>query len=196
MVYYFISFMIGFFFGIIPFSYIIARIKGVDLKNVGSGNIGATNLGRSLGLTFFVLGFILDSLKGLVPVLLVQSISLSGALAGAGAIFGHIFNPFFQFRGGKGVSTTIGVAIGLAPLSFGIALIVWIIIYFSTFFVSLASISLAVILPLAMLILQEAEFLDRILIIIIALFVIYAHRTNINRLLKKSEPKTIFWRKK
>lgn len=195
-VHYFISFIIGFCFGIIPFSYIIARIKGIDLKKVGSGNIGATNLGRSLGLPFFLLGFILDGLKGLVPVLLANALLLPGALAGAGAILGHIFNPFFQFRGGKGVSTTIGVAIALIPRSFFSSLIIWIIVYLATYLVSLASIIFAAALPLVAIILQDGATLDRIFILIIALFVIYAHRANIRRLLNREEPKTIFWKKK
>jgi glycerol-3-phosphate acyltransferase PlsY len=195
MAYYTISFFIGFFFGIIPFSYIIARVRGIDLKTVGSGNIGATNLGRALGLPFFVLGFILDGLKGLIPVLLAKELALSAAVAGAGAILGHIFNPLFQFRGGKGVSTTIGVAVGLTPVAFIISLIIWLGIYLSTYLVSFASMILALALPLIALIIHEGHSIDRILLIIIALFVIYAHRMNIKRLIKREEPKTIFWKK-
>jgi glycerol-3-phosphate acyltransferase PlsY len=195
MVYYTISFFIGFFFGIIPFSYIIARIKGIDLKTVGSGNIGATNLGRSLGLPFFFLGFILDGLKGLTPVLLAKGFTLSAAGAGAGAICGHIFNPLFHWRGGKGVSTTIGVAIGLTPIAFVISLIIWIIIYMSTYLVSFASVIFAIVLPLSAFIMHEGQTIDRLLLFVIALAVIFAHRTNIKRLIKKEEPKTIFWKK-
>jgi len=193
---YIISFIIGFCFGIIPFAYIIGRIKGVDLKKIGSGNIGATNLGRSLGFPFFILGFALDGVKGLIPVLLTQSFSFPAALAGAGAILGHIFNPFFGFKGGKGVSTTIGVALGLIPKSFLISLLIWIVVYLITYFVSLASISLACTLPIIAIILHEGQTLDRILILIIALFIIYAHRANIRRLLHREEPKTILWRKR
>lgn len=193
---YIISFIIGFGFGIIPFSYIIALIKGVNLKKVGSGNIGATNLGRAFGLPFFILGFVLDGLKGLVPVLLVKTFYYPAALAGAGAMFGHIFNPFFAFRGGKGVSTTIGVTIGLVPKSFLFSLTVWIIVYLATYIVSLASISFAVVLAIITIILHEAELIDRIFILIMALFVIYSHRSNIKRLIKKQEAKTILWRKK
>ncbi len=191
-----ISFIIGFGFGMIPFSYIIGLMKGIDLKNVGSGNIGATNLGRALGLPFFILGFVLDGLKGLVPVLLVKTFSYPAALAGAGALFGHIFNPFFRFHGGKGVSTTIGVAIGIVPKSFTISLAIWIAVYLTTFTVALASISFAVVLPILTIVLHEAVLLDRIFIIIMALLIIYAHRSNIRRLINKEEPKTILWRKR
>lgn len=193
---YIISFIIGFGFGIIPFSYILARIKGINLKEVGSGNIGTSNLGRFLGFPFFILGFVLDGLKGLVPILLVKSFYYPTALAGAGAILGHIFNPFFRFRGGKGVSTTIGVAIGLMPKSFVISLAAWIIVYLATYIIALASISFAVTLPIITTILQEAELIDRIFILIMALLIIYAHRSNIKRIIKKEEPRTILWRKK
>jgi glycerol-3-phosphate acyltransferase PlsY len=195
MIYYTISFFIGFFFGMIPFSYLIARIKGIDLKTVGSGNIGATNLGRSLGLSFFLLGFILDGLKGLTPVLLARGLTLSAAVAGAGAICGHIFNPLFHWRGGKGVSTTIGVAIGLTPIAFVLSLIVWIVIYMSTYLVSFASVIFVIVLPLSAFIMHEGQTIDRLLLLVIALVVIFTHRTNMKRLLKKEEPKTIFWKK-
>jgi len=193
---YIVSFLLGFIFGIIPFSYLIGRIKGVDLKKVGSGNIGATNLSRSLGIQFFILGFILDGVKGLIPVLIAKALFSSGSMAAAGAIIGHIFNPFFGFKGGKGVSTTIGVAIGLIPRSFFISIIIWLGIYLITYLVSLASIIFAVVLPLVAITLQDGKPLDRIFAFIIALFIIYAHRTNIKRLLHRKEPKTIFWRKK
>ncbi len=192
---YVLAFMIGFAFGIIPFSYIIARMKGVDLTKVGSGNIGATNLGRFLGPPFFVLGFVLDGLKGLVPVLLVKSSNYPAAMAGAGAILGHIFNPFFRFQGGKGVSTTIGVAIGLVPKSFIISLAGWIAVYLLTYIVALASISFAVTLPIITFVLHESALLDRILIIIMALLIVYAHRSNIRRLVNREEPKIVLWRR-
>lgn len=192
---YVLAFIIGFAFGIIPFSYIIARVKGINLTKVGSGNIGATNLGRFLGPPFFVLGFILDGLKGLVPVLLAKSSYYPAAMAGAGAILGHIFNPIFRFQGGKGVSTTIGVAIGLVPKSFIISLAGWIAVYLLTYIVALASISFAVVLPIITFVLHESALLDRILILIMALLIVYAHRSNIRRLVKKEEPKIVLWRK-
>jgi glycerol-3-phosphate acyltransferase PlsY len=193
---YLISFIIGFVFGMIPFSYIIGRLKGINLKTIGSGNIGATNLGRALGPPFFLIGFVLDGLKGLVPVLLVKALTYPAALAGAGAMLGHIFNPFFGFKGGKGVSTTIGVGIGLVPRSFLISLVIWIIVYLASFIVALASISFAVVLPIFAFIFQEATVIDRIFILIMALLIVYAHRPNIKRIINKKEPKTIIWRRK
>ncbi|KPK63081.1 hypothetical protein AMJ83_08400 [candidate division WOR_3 bacterium SM23_42] len=189
-----ISFIIGFVFGMIPFSYMLGLIRGVDLRKVGSGNIGATNLGRALGFPFFAGGFLLDALKGLIPVLLTNSLYGIGTFAGAGAILGHIFNPIFRFRGGKGVATAIGVAVALMIKSFALALGIWILVYLSTYLVSLASICFAVALPLLAIILQEGVPGDRILFIIIAVIVIFSHRSNITRLLNNKEPKTILWR--
>ena len=196
MVAYILSFLLGLVFGMIPFSYIIGILRGVDLRKTGSGNIGATNLGRELGFSFFIIGFILDALKGIIPVMLSHSLFATGTLAGAGAIVGHVFNPFFGFRGGKGVATTIGVAIALLTRSFALALGVWLVVYLLTFFVSLASISFAVALPVFALLLGDGAAGDRFLFIIITVLIIYAHRTNIARLVNRKEPKTVIWRRK
>ncbi|MGB9720824.1 MAG: glycerol-3-phosphate acyltransferase [bacterium] len=190
------SFVIGVLFGTIPFSYLLGIIKGVDLKKTGSGNIGATNLGRSLGIVYFIIGFMLDGLKGLVPVLIAQHCDFIPGFAGAGAILAHIFNPIFAFKGGKGVSTTIGVALGIVPKPFLISIIVWLIIYLTTFFVSLASISLAIVLPVTTFLVGDTGTSERILILIIGILIIFSHRSNIKRLFNKTEPKTFFWGKK
>jgi len=190
-----IAFFLGACFGVIPFSYLIARIRGTNLRSTGSGNIGATNLGRAMGLPFFIIGFILDGLKGLVPVILAQNLAYPAACAGAGAILGHIFNPLFAFRGGKGVSTTIGVALALMPRSFVVAMAVWVVTYLVTSIVSLASLAFAVSLVLVSFIFAEATPFDRIFIIVMAFFIIVAHRANIARLLQGQEPKTNIWRK-
>lgn len=191
-----ISFVIGILFGMIPFSYLLGLMKGVDLKRTGSGNIGATNLGRSLGLTFFTIGFLLDAMKGFLPVMITRSLNLYPAFAGAGAILGHIFNPIFNFKGGKGVSTTIGVALSIVVQPFLIAIAVWLIIYLSTNIVSIASISMAIILSIATFLIGKSELSEKILILIISILVIYAHRSNIKRIINGTEPKTILWRKK
>ncbi|MDH4211575.1 MAG: glycerol-3-phosphate 1-O-acyltransferase PlsY [candidate division WOR-3 bacterium] len=196
MVKYFLSFLIGLLFGIVPFSYMLGMLRGVDIRKTGSGNIGATNLGRNLGFPFFVLGFLLDALKGVVPVILSQSLLDTGTFAGAGAILGHIFNPFFGFRGGKGVATTIGVAVSLAAKSFGLSLGIWLLVYLTTMLVSLASLCFAVALPLFSFILHDGAVADRLLFILVAIMVFFAHRHNIERLLRGREPKTVLWRRK
>lgn len=191
-----LSFGIGLLCGIIPFSYLLGRLKGVDLKQTGSGNIGATNLGRSLGVTFFIIGFLLDGIKGFLPVLIAKSSNLIPIISGAGAILGHVFNPFFKFKGGKGVATTIGVLLGIVPLQFVISIVVWLIVYLSTYIVSLASVSIAVALPITTFVLNKSSVSEKIFILFICILIIFAHRTNIKRLFNKTEPKTVFWRKK
>ncbi|MEO0184517.1 MAG: glycerol-3-phosphate acyltransferase [candidate division WOR-3 bacterium] len=191
-----LSLIIGILFGIIPFSYLLGILKGVDLKKTGSGNIGATNLGRSLGLSYFIIGFLLDGIKGLVPVLIAQHYNLVQGFAGAGAILGHVFNPFFGFKGGKGVSTTIGVALGIVPTPFLISLVVWLIVYLGTYFVSVASISLAIVLPITTFLFGKTGLVEKILILAISILIIFSHRSNIKRLFNKTEPKTFFWGKK
>lgn len=138
----------------------------------------------------------LDGLKGIAPVLLAGAFSFSPGFAGIGAIAGHIFNPLFRFRGGKGVSTTIGVALGLAPLSFLLAIGVWLIVYLLTRIVSLASLCLAITLPVIIIITKETDSMTRFLIAIICLFVILAHYKNIRRLIAGQEPTTVFGKKK
>ncbi len=195
MIIYLIPFIIGFGLGMIPFSYLIGHLKGVNLRNTGSGNIGATNLGRVLGLKFFLLGFILDGLKGIIAVIIARNLCYEPSIAAISAILGHIFNPFFKMRGGKGVATTLGVVLILCPKAFLGALIIWLIIYFSTYLVSLASISAAICLPIISFALNFGNTTERIFFIVISIFIVYAHRPNIKRLLSRKEPKTILWRK-
>ena len=192
---YILSFVVGFLFGMVPFSYMLGLLRGVNLRKTGSGNIGATNLGRTLGFGFFAIGFILDALKGMIPVLLSLHLLSTGTLAGAGAILGHVFNPFFGFHGGKGVATAIGVGLALITKSFALALGVWLIVYLATFLVSLASLCFAVTLPVFSILLGEGTTGDRLLFIVIAILIIYAHRANIARLIKQKEPKTFLWRR-
>lgn len=186
----------GYAAGMIPFAYLIGRLKGVDIRTTGSGNIGATNLGRNLGLPYFLAGFVLDALKGLGPVLAAPLLQLIPGGVGAGAILGHIFNPLFGFRGGKGVSTTIGVALGLVPLSFVAGIGVWVIIYLTTFWVSLASIGFALVIAVATWFVPGIEPGVRIFIAVLAALVIAAHHSNIKRILTGTERRTVLWNKR
>jgi len=191
-----VSFLLGWLSGIIPFCYILGRIKGVNLTKVGSKNIGATNLGRSCGPVFFIIGFLLDGLKGLAPVLIARSFMLPAMSAGAGTIIGHVFNPFFRGRGGKGVSTVIGVALGLVPRAFLIAFGAWLILYITTLVVSIASLGLAIILPAIAFLIDDGSMLDRVFLLVLCILIIIAHRKNIQRLLQGTEPKTRLWKKR
>ncbi len=195
--------------GAVPFAYIIARAHGKDLRTIGSGNIGATNLARAVGRPWAYVCFALDVLKGFVPMLAVRVIlgtpngplPLAGwLLVGVAAILGHVFPVYLGFKGGKGVATSLGVALGLWPyftLCGLIALAVWVGVVLVWRYVSLASICAAVTFPLALLvgIVVRPDWtfsgLWPLLIaaVVIPLFVILRHRTNIQRLLAGTESK-------
>jgi glycerol-3-phosphate acyltransferase PlsY len=106
--------------GSIPFGMVVARAKGVNLRAVGSGNIGATNVARALGKTWAIIVLLLDAAKGFVPVKVGQHLGLSPravAVAGVAAVIGHMFTIFLRGRGGKGVATSLGVALALSPVA-------------------------------------------------------------------------------
>jgi glycerol-3-phosphate acyltransferase PlsY len=136
--------------GSIPFGWIIARAKGVNIREVGSGNIGATNVGRALGKPFAVLVFILDFAKGFVPVWLTppgHSTHWPLAVVALLTVIGHNYPIWLGFKGGKGVATSAGALSVLLPVTVLVAAAVWALIYFSTRYVSLASLGCAVSLP-------------------------------------------------
>jgi glycerol-3-phosphate acyltransferase PlsY len=195
--------------GSIPFGLIIAKAHGKNLREIGSGNIGATNVSRALGRKWAYFCFLLDVLKGLVPtltaVLLISSPPTTAELllalaVGCAAVLGHILPIYIKFKGGKGVATSFGVALGLWPYytvcaSFTIA--VWTVVVLIWRYVSLASITASVAFPLtlisAILIMPEWVFsnLWPLLIVAIAMpiMVIARHRTNIKRLIAGTESK-------
>ncbi len=196
--------------GSTPFGVLIARAKGVDLRAAGSGNVGATNVGRVIGRTWGLICFFLDVLKGLMPVLAVgmvlqrdgeltaseQCAWLTVALA---AVFGHVLSFWLKFRGGKGVATSLGVLLGLwpyftVPAAVGLAL--WAAVTLKWRYVSLGSIVAAGVLP--MLFVVEclivgwplAKFYPLLCFAVVAAgMVILRHRTNIVRLLRGQENK-------
>jgi acyl-phosphate glycerol 3-phosphate acyltransferase len=141
-----IAFLASYFAGSIPFGYLIARFHGIDIRKAGSGNIGATNVTRSLGKAVGALVFVLDFAKGAVPVWIAGSVGGESGLAevaGISALIGHMFPIWLQFRGGKGVATGAGVVSILLPLPALIGLLCWIATLVATRFVSLASIAAA-----------------------------------------------------
>jgi glycerol-3-phosphate acyltransferase PlsY len=198
--------------GAIPFGLLIARTQGVDLRKVGSGNIGATNVTRTLGKKWGYLCFAMDVLKGLIPMLLVPAFGLIdkeqatlGQLSlwlfvGCLAILGHVFPVYLGFKGGKGVATSLGVVLGLWPYYTFCGLItfaVWGIALWIWRYVSLASILAAIIFPISLAVftflLAEWE-LGRlwplfIVAILMPLLVIARHVENIKRLMEGSEHK-------
>ena len=183
--------------GAVPFGLIIARIKQVDLRKVGSGNIGATNVARSCGTVLGVVVFILDLAKGLLPVVLARfwltSIDLAVCCALA-AVLGHVFPVYLQFKGGKGVATACGVFLALTPIVTGICFLLWVLIVALCRYVALASIVAALALPSLFIAWhRQAAFGDyaavTLLTMLVAALVIIRHWSNIGRLLAGTESK-------
>ena len=143
---YFIVPAAAYLIGAIPFGYLIGRLHGIDIRKVGSGNIGATNVTRTVGKIQGKICFLLDFLKGALPVALVNSVFMQDTAnlalaAGLAVILGHIFPIYLKFRGGKGVATAAGVALALAPYPLLCALLVWLVTFLTTRYVSLSKCS-------------------------------------------------------
>lgn len=178
--------------GAIPTSYLTVRIvKGEDLRRLGSGNLGATNLFRVLGWRYAVPVALFDMLKGAVPVLLFAPRAGDGHLValllGAAAVIGHVFPVFLKFRGGKGVATAAGVVLGMAPWAFLVALVTWALVVKASGYVSLASITAALVLPPAVYFLHPERRQLAPFLVGLAALIILLHRRNIRRLLSGTE---------
>ena len=150
---YFIVPAASYLIGSIPFGYLIGRLHGIDIRKVGSGNIGATNVTRSIGKIAGKICFFLDFLKGALPVVLVnmafeENTANLALAAGLAVILGHVFPIYLRFRGGKGVATAAGVALALAPYPLLCALAVWVVTFLTSRDLSLASIVAAASLPI------------------------------------------------
>ncbi len=196
---------IAYLLGSVPFGLIVGLWKGIDPRKAGSGNIGATNVGRLLGGRFFALVFALDCLKGLLPTLAaswvvsrqagnqVWTTYLLWLLVGFGAIAGHMFSLFLKFKGGKGVATSAGVMFGVFPdytLAAALVIVVFILCVLATRIVSLSSMVGASVFPLVYV--GVALFRGKPVLgerwpllafaILVGLMVIWKHRTNIKRL--------------
>jgi glycerol-3-phosphate acyltransferase PlsY len=192
----------GYFLGSCPTGFLIARSRGVDIRKHGSGNIGATNVLRVLGKKWGYLVFALDAFKGFAAVRLALILALAlnpngfyhelvGIVGGLGAILGHTFPVWLRFRGGKGVATSAGVLLGLMPVAVVSVFLVWLVLFKTTRYVSVASIGAAFALPffvalyLSINMLAGASLLP--FSILIAAVVIWRHRSNIQRLLHGNE---------
>jgi glycerol-3-phosphate acyltransferase PlsY len=177
--------------GAIPTSWIIVKlVTGQDLRTLGSGNLGATNLYRQLGWRFAVPVGLFDLAKGAIPVLLFGPRAGGGLvplLLGVTAVFGHVFSVFVRFRGGKGVATGAGVVLGLAPWAFLVALVVWAVVVRLSGYVSLGSILAAAVLPAAAWVLHPERRDLLWLFALLAGLIVLLHRQNIQRLLAGTE---------
>ena len=177
--------------GSIPTGLLLAKASGVDIRATGSGNIGATNVYRTMGRSVGILTLVGDCLKGLVPVLVARYLDLGDvmiAAAGAAAFLGHVYTVFLGFKGGKGVATALGVFLGVSPVSVGIALVIFIAIVATTRYISLGSITAAGAMPFIVAVLDRRPLIIA-MSTLIALVVIWKHRENISRLRAGTESK-------
>lgn len=187
--------LFAYFLGSVPFGILVAHLfdRGVDLRKVGSGNIGATNVSRAVGKAGGSLTLLLDAGKGIFPMVLAYNLldsraDLWLALAGGAAILGHIFPVYLGFKGGKGVATALGIVAFLSPVTaFLLAVLFASVVYF-TRYVSLGSLCAAVALPPMMAILASSRHFV-VLSLGICFLLIYTHRENIRRLLAGEERK-------
>lgn len=181
----------AYLFGAIPFGLLVAKLlAGVDVREAGSGNIGATNVARSAGKWLGALTLLLDAAKGAAPVLIADRIlhldDVWLVATGFAAVLGHVFPIYLRFRGGKGVATGLGVFLALSPFSTLIAVGVFALVYAASRFVSLGSLTGAVTLTVATWFIDGRREVSA-LALLVTLLVIVRHRGNIRRMLERRE---------
>ncbi len=194
--------VIVYLFGSIPWGFILGKMKGIDIREHGSKNVGATNVNRVLGKKWALVCFLLDFLKGFIPVTIVTHLitveilskdAIYAVIIAAFAAFaGHVWTIYLGFKGGKGIATIAGIIVALAPLSFVISMVIWTIVFYSTRYVSLASIIASSVLPLSAYLLSKYEIYpleDTVLglLLLLAHLAVFKHKDNIKRLLKGTE---------
>lgn len=185
-----VSAMIGYLLGSIPFGLLLSRMKGLgDIRKIGSGNIGATNVLRTGHKKLALLTLLFDALKGTVAVLLVSLWHPEGAaVAGFCAVIGHVFPLWLGFQGGKGAATALGVLIALNPLVALLTVVTWAVVAFVFRYSSLASLLSVLVAPFFAIFLAPDTSLGLTLVFLAAL-IVFTHRSNIQRLLHHQEPK-------
>ena len=201
-----ISVALAYVIGSFPTSFIMARAtKGIDIRQVGSGNAGATNVLRSVGKLPALVTLIVDIAKGIFVVTIIANFFYTyienldydfyRSFLGLVAVCGHIWPVWLGFRGGKGVATTLGVALGLAPIVLLPSAFIWLVLFFTTNYVSLASICAMIAFPMIAIAFGQSIYLVLISAVICSIS-IFKHRENITRLLKGQENKTVLFKSK
>jgi acyl phosphate:glycerol-3-phosphate acyltransferase len=191
--------------GSVPTAYLVGRARGVDIRTIGSGNVGATNVFRSVSKTLGVLTFLADALKGFVPAMFFPLLARRcGAEAGIGfalafaglAVAGHNWPVFLRFKGGKGVATSAGALLGVAPAAAGVGFAGWLLAFLLARYVSVASMVAAVLVAVAGWLLYAGEGLLRpVTLTFLALLILLRHRSNIARLRQGTEHRFSFGRR-
>lgn len=184
--------LIGYFLGAIPFGYIIVKLKGKDIREFGSGNIGATNVFR-FNKTLGIITGIFDILKSLIPTFLALKYFdfLIASITGIFSIIGHATSPFLKFKGGKSISCTFGTYTVLTPFHILISFIFFILIIIFTKTVSIASIT-SIFILFILISLSKFPLYFKILTFFVFLFILFLHRENIKRIIKKEEKRLKF----
>lgn len=195
-----VGIVFSYILGSIPTAYILGRLKGIDIRKHGSGNVGATNAFRVLGKTAGISALLIDLLKGLIATMLFANyFNPAGAslllriLYGFFCVCGHTWSVFLRFKGGKGVASSLGVLAGLAIAEKGLAIVlalvilVWVASFLISRIVSLSSILSALSFPLFVFCFNQVKEI-KILSILLCLFIILKHKSNLQRLLKRKEP--------
>ena len=181
----------AYLFGAIPFGLLVAKSHGVDIRTQGSGNIGATNVFRVIGKGWGIFTFVLDALKGFIPSFFFPRLAGLdaewGVLFGIVAILGHSFPVYLKFKGGKGVATSAGMLLGIAPLAVLVGFVCWVLCMVISRIVSLSSIVAAVAVAIAVWVLDPNALVVNAALTLLALLVIWLHRANIRRLLNGTE---------
>jgi len=195
--------------GSIPFGYLAGRIAGIDIRKAGSGNVGATNVVRVLGKKYGYPVFALDVSKAFAAVkmsLLIapghthdwNSPQVFGVLAAMCSVLGHVYPPWLKFSGGKGVATSAGALLALAPIATVVGVAIWIVVFWLTRYVSLASVAAAIVLPIVILVVRSRDQNSGKLLVYssfcVAAVIIWRHRSNLSRLMRGTE--TRFTRKR
>lgn len=188
----------AYFFGSIPFGFLAGKMRGIDIRDHGSGNIGATNVLRTLGKPVGISVLILDIAKGVVPVLLAQKFSDSSlipVLTAVATILGHNYTCFLGFKGGKGIATSAGALAPLLPVPMLVALLLWIILFFATRYVSVASMGAAATLPITLSVIfatrKEWDWILFCFTALLAFLAVWRHRSNIQSLRNGTENRFI-----
>ena len=194
--------LLGYLFGSFPPGYFAGRMSGVDIRSVGSGNIGATNVLRVLGKRWGYAVFFMDAFKGFAAVRLTLFIAhrlpfaqpyaeYFAILAAVSCVAGHSFPVWLRFKGGKGVATSAGALFGLMPLAVVIVLLIWIIVFEITRYVSVASVIAASFLPIVVALFMRWKMIESVgflyLAAVMTLLVIWRHRSNFSRLRSGTE---------
>lgn len=183
--------LVSYVIGSVPSGYLLGKLRGVDVRMVGSGNVGATNVARAVGKSQGVITLMADAAKGYLPVFAALQLgqdSLTLALTAVAAFLGHLYPVFLKFQGGKGVATGFGALLALAPMAALVLAVVFVLVAGATRIVSLGSLATAAAAPLSLWLFYQPPVIVGMGFVLGAM-VIFRHRGNIERLLAGTEPR-------